>query len=457
MKNFLTKFLIVLILCFSVSQIHCGSSSSSTSGTDQVSIPAPVTHLSISTPDASGLVRVTAEAGFADSSSLVILTVNPATSSSLLQKLFFDVAYASSLAATVTTDDTGAFQTTIAATAADTITVNYLKDGEEIEETTDVPDNQQPLPATTDLMDFALDSTTSQAYIVAHNDSDGLLYVIDLATASVTNTITLTGATGASRVDVHTSAGEIVAIDTSNSMAYVVDADTEEVSNASIVPSPDLATVKGSNGFALIAHSTNLSAISLFDIDSLSAFATLEPTTDSDEAHETAFFIATDTDPSGNDVFAFISQMADDNYYVIGGNVPSFTMLAQTSITQVSVTNPGEITLFNNGTEALVTDRDSDTVLRVDLTTETVSATIEVGDDPRGVIVNAEEDKAYVVNSSDRTVSTITLSDNSVSTSDVILGLAPTEIILDPTGAISTIGVLNTGDESITLLEPSDL
>ena len=126
MKNFLTKFLIVLTLCFSVSQIHCGSSSSSTSGTDQVSIPAPVTHLSISTPDASGLVRVTAEAGFADSSSLVILTVNPATSSSLLQKLFFDVAYASSLAATVTTDDTGAFQNTLAATAPATNTHTYL-------------------------------------------------------------------------------------------------------------------------------------------------------------------------------------------------------------------------------------------------------------------------------------------------------------------------------------------
>lgn len=457
MKSVFRKILIVLVLCFSVLQIHCGTSSGATeSGTDQVSIPAPVTHLSISSPDATGLVRVTAETGFADANTDVILAVNPASSGTLFQKLFLDVAYAT-IASVVTADENGAFQTTIAATASDTITVNYLKDGLETEATTEIPDTQQPLPATTDLMDFALDSLTSQAYIIAHNDSDGILYVIDLSTASVTNTITLTGATGASRVDVHKTAGEIVVIDTPNSMAYVIDATTEEISSTSIVPSTDVAAVKGVNEFALIAHSTNASALSLFDIDSVSASATLEPTTDADDAHKTTSFVATDLDASGNDVFALISQMTDNNYYVIGGQAPSFTFLGQTNITQVSVTNPGGLAIFSNGTEALVTDRDSDTVVRVDLTNETVLATIDVGDDPRGVIVNAEENNAYVVNSSDRTVSTIELSDNSVSTSEVILGLAPTEIILDPTGAISTIGVLNTGDESLTLLEEEDL
>ena len=174
-----------------------------------------------------------------------------------------------------------------------------------------------------------------------------------------------------------------------------------------------------------------------------------------DKGTRIAFFVALDND-GVNDIFTTASSMNDGNLYLIVAEVQSGTFLNQTGSILLDFENAGGLDMFNNAAEALITDSDNDQVIRVNLSTENQTE-IEVGDNPLGVVVNFDGSLAYVVNAEDRTITTIDLSDNSTSTSDAILGLSPTEIVVDPNGDNSEVGVLNTGDESVTVIDESEL
>ncbi|MSY45465.1 MAG: YncE family protein, partial [Actinobacteria bacterium] len=58
-------------------------------------------------------------------------------------------------------------------------------------------------------------------------------------------------------------------------------------------------------------------------------------------------------------------------------------------------------------TKAYVTDFNTDTVSVINTATNTVSATITVGDGPYGVVITPDGTKAYVTNRRDGSVSVI--------------------------------------------------
>ena len=146
--------------------------------------------------------------------------------------------------------------------------------------------------------------------------------------------------------------------------------------------------------------------------------------------------------------------MSDNESHVILYNISgttNVTFSAQVSASSLGAAiNAGGIALFNSATEALVTDRDNNQVIRVNLSTDELTR-ISVGDNPRGVAVNTVDNRAYVVNGDDRTVSIIDLSDNSVTVGSLALGLDPVDIGINKgtSGALPVI--VNTGDGSLTV------
>ena len=79
----------------------------------------------------------------------------------------------------------------------------------------------------------------------------------------------------------------------------------------------------------------------------------------------------------------------------------------------------------------------------------TLSATVSVGDGPRGVAVSPDGDTVYVANGSSNTVSVINASTNSV-TDTVSVGDAPYGVAVSPDG--DTVYVANSSDDTVSVL-----
>ena len=69
--------------------------------------------------------------------------------------------------------------------------------------------------------------------------------------------------------------------------------------------------------------------------------------------------------------------------------------------------NPKGVAITPDGTKAYVTNLDYHTVSVINTATNTVSATITVGDGPYGVVITPDGTKAYVTNRRDGSVSVI--------------------------------------------------
>lgn len=454
MRNIL-KILVFSGLLFL--QVTCGGSSG-TPSSPPISLPSPVSHATISSPDASGSVRVTGEAGFADGGTAITVTnLSVASGDSALKNFLLSRAYAATSASIVAESD-GSFQTTIEASAGNSINLAYTLGGTEKSSTSSVPNFQTPLPTDITFSDMAYDSANNKAYAVGNDGIDGFVYPVNLSTKTLGTAITLSGGSSAEFIAIDNTDGTAIVIDSENNLAFIFDLATATVTSASILSSSDVATFPGFGGLAIIAH-TNSSSVSasLFDLEDLIAISISSAMTDDGDLHDDALLIATDTNSVGEKVFAHISLMEDGNIHLLAFHIdPDTLLISQTSATELDTSNPGGLALFSNGTKALVTDRDNDRVLLVDIVTEGIT-NIAVGDDPRGVAVGPDESEAFVVNSGGRTVSTINLSDNSVATSNIFLGLSPTEILLDPTDTNDVFGVLNTTDNSVSIFEEAHL
>lgn len=448
MKKYLQSILVFFLI--TTAGLFCGGCGSA-EGTSSppVTILAPVSHLNISSPDSQGVVRITADAGFTDGGTTVSIS-NPAAVTSQILDFFIRSAHAHATH-TVTSNTDGSFQKTIEAVVGDTLTITYTTDGSETSLNKVVPANMPPLPTTANIEDVSVDPVTGQAMVVANNGTDGFVYLLNISDASLASTVTLPGASGASRIATDPATGETIVLDTANSVAWHITPASggSVVAQTDIVGSSDL--VAGTTGdYVIIAHTDPTPALSYFDISSDAAQAVGNSQTQGGVNQETALLVALDNN-GVNDCLAVISQMADASFlltmHTINSSVPSIT---QSVAFVVDVANPGGLALFNNATEALLTDSDADQMLRISLADGSATA-IAVGDNPRGVVVDEANDLAYVVNNGDRTVSVVTLAtDTQASTIEV--GLSPTQAALLP-GGTPTIVILGTGDETLTLLD----
>ena len=431
-----------------------GACSSGTGGeTPAVDIPAPVSHLSASSPDSDGLIRVTAEAGFTDNETTVTITNTNAVSKSLWDFLVCS-AYAH-ITHTVTSNADGSFQEAIEGAVGDVLTVTYTKDGTEASTSATVPADTPPLPTTAYIQDVSIDPTRGKALIVANDGTNGFVHIVDLADKAYESTIDLPGASGASRIATDPTTGDSVVLDTENITAIhiTLDGGGSIVSITDIIPSSDLAAGPSGN-YVLIAHTDPTPALSFFDLATDSATAVGDSEAEDGTDQDSALFVAMDS-TGVTDVAGVVSLMPDSSFLLTTHNVdPIVPAISQSGALALDVGEPGGLAFFDSAAEAFVTDAGADRILLAD-----GSATaIDVGGDPRGVAVDETARLAYVVNNDDRSVSVISLADNTVASTTEV-GLAPTEVAVNPTGtgpaggADSTIVIINTGDKTATLID----
>lgn len=460
MKNIFLKKLKLTIAVLAVFLVAsaCGSSSGESPSAE---IPAPVSHLSISSPDSDGLVRVTADAGFADGGSAITISVAAAasedTSAFPVMILFWIGSAQAQTTSTLTAGTDGSFQTTLAATAGDTISVAYTKDEAPTTVTDSVPENKPALPSVAtgvEFEDVVYNPTTGGAIVLANDGTDGFLIFFNLDTQA-SSTVTLSGISGANRFD----------LDDTNQILIIADADDANNVFHYHIPTgntPSDATdgnqvtdiaVAPSGNYGILAFDSASPAIAYYDVVTDDIPVTGTATDGSGNNQAGASVVAVDNNGS-NDVAALVSEASGGGFflstYMIDSATPALTQ--QTSTTLTGLGSVGGFAFFNQAAEALVTDSTNDHVLSVVVATGTLTA-IDTEGDPVGVAVNSADSQAYVVNRGERTLSVIDLSDFSVSRGDV-LGLAPTAIAVDPTGSSNTVIVLNSGDKTLTLFTP---
>ncbi len=440
-KNIFLTLILMTLLAFG------GCTSSGT--TPSVEIPAPVAHLSISSPDDTGEVRITADAGFADAGTTTTIT-NPNVTSSWLDYLLRLALAHATHEVTVNTD--GSFQESIEASVGDTVSVTYTSDGVETSENLTVPDNTPPLPNTTSILDVSFDPNTGKALVVANDGVDGFVHVIDVATKTYESTITLAGASGAAYIATDPTTGDSIVLDTTNVTATKVTlaGGGSVTAITDIIPSADVAAGPAGD-YVLIAHTDSSPALSFFDMTSNSATAIADAESSDGTDQDSAILVATDNNGT-DDVAAVVSQMPDDSFLLTTHTIDeSVPFILQNDAITLDVSNPFGLAFFSDGDEALVTDFDVGIVYHFDVFLGIETFTL-VGNGPCGVVVDETTYQAFVVNSLDRTVSVISLDDDTVSgTEDV--GLTPTEAVIAEVSGTSYVVIINTGDNTVSILD----
>ncbi len=102
---------------------------------------------------------------------------------------------------------------------------------------------------------------------------------------------------------------------------------------------------------------------------------------------------------------------------------------------------------------AYITNDNSDNVSVIDTASNTVTATVGVGDGPFGVAVTPDGTRVYVANYGGGTVSVIRTSDNTV-TATVGVGSGPVGVAVTPDGA--RVYVANFGGNTVSVIDTSD-
>lgn len=424
--------LFLLITCLSCS----GSSGSDTSS--PLDIPAPVAHLTITTPDSEGVSRVTAAKNYADAGTSVTVTATGGTSSSLTRKTLTKASVRNTTTATATVAADGSFQVEIVASLTDTITVTYTLSGTLSETDYDVPEDNAAFPLEVDLLDVSVDPTLDLAMVLASDGTDGIVYVGNLSNGSLATTTTLSGASDVTRIATNPKNGYYYALDAVNGVVWEVNANTGTTSSKSISNIVDLEASTTSN-YLIVSHSSGSNAASYYN-PSAGTTTSISITTDTGATHDSSSYVDTGFDGT-RDKCAIVSLMSDDIYYITSYNIPDSTSITQVTSTQLpDLGIPGGMAMFSDGSEALITDFENDVLLRVNLSTDTITE-IEVGSAPIGVGISSDDATAYVVNSFDDKVSLIDLATDEVSSTEDV-GLFPTEIAVDNAG----VTVINTGD-----------
>jgi len=447
MKFLFGKILTALFLCFvAITSVHCGSAAGG--GTPPIDIPTPVSHLSISSPDPDGDVTVTASATFADGNTAY--TITNLTSTGSTASLFISVAWAQS-SVTGTTNMDGSFRDVVDASAGDTLEIMYISGGSDTTVTVTVPANQPLISTSFTIEDVVIDPDANEAFIIGNDGVDGAVFALNLTTKFVTNTLTIPGASGVFRAALDATFNHAIVIDSVNDTIRHVHPDTLSIQSTNSILSPVGVAIGASGNYAIVTHNDNTTAVSFFDSTSDTVTATAGASGDDGETLQMCSLVDTGNNGS-SDLAAVICLMSDDEFhlfiYTIDPSTPSVTQTQDIELTGIT---PGGISLFNSASEVLVTNIDSNTVLRVLLSDESITE-ITVGNGPQGITVNNVDNRAYVVNTTDRNLSIIDLSDNSTSYFADVLGLDPTEISMDRDTGGSTAVVVNQGDGTVNLV-----
>ena len=198
-----------------------------------------------------------------------------------------------------------------------------------------------------------------------------------------------------------------------------------------------------------------------------------------DESNAVIATIGVGNTPAGiavtpNNLFAYVANNNNDS--IPDGDSVSVLNLTYNTLQQTihddSFSEPYTVTINAAGTKAYVTNSNYSTVSVIDLTTNTVTGTINGFDGPSGFVITPDGAHAYVNNYGGpiagsglgTTVRVVDLQTNAIVGSPITVGQAPAAMAITPDGAYvyvvsyidgelttGTISIINTSDNSVQL------
>jgi YVTN family beta-propeller protein len=156
-----------------------------------------------------------------------------------------------------------------------------------------------------------------------------------------------------------------------------------------------------------------------------------------------------------SETFTYVTNFGSENVSVLRTFSDVLTnKVAFENVRDIRVgRNPYGIAVDPAGTFAYVTNFTDATVSKIDLSTNTVVATILVGSNPIGIVVTPDGSKVYVVNNSSVSVSVINTADNTI-IATVPVGINPIGAAVHPAGTF--VYVTNSGGNSLSIIKTAD-
>jgi len=149
----------------------------------------------------------------------------------------------------------------------------------------------------------------------------------------------------------------------------------------------------------------------------------------------------------GSGPFAYIANSSDSTVSVI--DISTNSVVA----TVVVGGSPYGVAVNSTGTRVYVSNAISNDISVIDTSNNNVIATIAVGTLPRGIAVNSSGTRVYVANASSNNVSVIDTSNNSI-VATIPVGTSPSGIVVNSTG--TRLYVTNQNSASVSVIDTSN-
>lgn len=426
-------FFALLFLC------SCGSATPSTS------IPVPVAGLIAVIDLGDGTLAVSGSEGSVEGSSSVVA---------------LNLSVASGSSCSVTSAADGSFgadnSCVIDGSAGDSIQVTQTNaDGESTSTTVTAPSGTLALSG--NVVAVSVLPASDRGFVATTDGTDSTLSVFNLSTLTQTGTFSLTSF-AVQDFDLDQGSGETVLVDADNGVFSLMDT-SGSITGSVSVTSPRMVSASAGNSFAVVVHETASVSVSLIDYSGASpsvgdTLAITHPTSGS-ASHETTFALSLDETSGGEIRAAVLSQFdnGDTIFSVVIATAPPTNTLTLSSQVNLGSGEWGGVEFFSSATETLVTDRTNGRVVRLSGSDFSTQVTMTVGARPTRITINESTSEAFVANKNDNTVSLINLSTNTVTdtmnTSDGV-GLRPTDLALDSSPFVVIVG--NELNDSVSLL-----
>jgi len=113
--------------------------------------------------------------------------------------------------------------------------------------------------------------------------------------------------------------------------------------------------------------------------------------------------------------------------------------------------SPAYVAFSNNGNLAYVTNQQGNNVSVIDASSDRILRTIDVGQEPLGLVVNPRTSQLYVVNHGDNTVSVIDTNINRVKGDPIQVGNLPIHAAVNDFG--TSLYVVNSGENTVSVIK----
>lgn len=143
--------------------------------------------------------------------------------------------------------------------------------------------------------------------------------------------------------------------------------------------------------------------------------------------------------------FAYITNQLDDTVSVM--DTATNTVTATVAVGDF----PDGVSVNAAGTRVYVTNAGNDSVSVINTATNAVVATVPVGGFPRGIVVNPAGTRVYVANNNDGTVTVIDTGTNMVVGAPVVVGSQPWGIAINTAG--TRVYVANYADDTVSVID----